>query len=249
MNNGRDGLADESKLLNDATDEWTAWMQDMSNAGLEKTYSYSQTFDAYLGVATQSSSMVMETSTASTTVDALINGTLSAEDLGLDSGSDLSGLAFPDLDIGVGQLPGLTESGSGQIGGNAWYLVGAGKSDEQIAGAWDFLKFVNQTENQVLWTTQGSYLPVFSGAEQSDEIQSYFTDTQPGMWLATALESVKEIDPDFPGPVIGPFKEFRTAVRTALEDALVGGQPIKDTFETANTNFQAALDAYKADFG
>lgn len=248
-NNGRDGLATESKLLNPTTTEWSEWMQSMTEDGLQKTVAYSATFDAYLAVATQSSSMLIETSTASTTIDALIAGTLRPEDIGADAGTDLSGLAFPDLDVGVGQLPGPTEAGSGQIGGNAWYIIGEGRSPEQIAAAWDFLKWVNQTPQLVKWTAQGSYLPVFSNAEEAPEMQAYFTDTRPGSWLATALESLKKVDPDFPGPVIGPYKEFRSAVRTAIEEGLIGDKPIDQTFEAANGKFQEALDAYRAEVG
>lgn len=248
-NNGRDGLATESKLLNPVTTEWNEWMDAMSADGLQKTVPYTATFDAYLAVATQSSSMLIETSTASTTVDALIAGTLNASDLGLEDGGDLSGLKFPDLEVGVGELPGPTEAGSGQIGGNAWYLIGAGQSPEEIAATWDYLKWINQTPQQVKWTTQGSYLPVFSGAEEDPELQAYFTDTRPGQWLATSLESLKKIDPDFPGPVIGPFKEFRNAVRTALENNLIGGEDSTTAMDTANTEFQAALDTYAAEVG
>jgi sn-glycerol 3-phosphate transport system substrate-binding protein len=247
--NGRAGLATESELLNDATAEWTAWMEEMTQAGLQKTVAYSATFDAYLSVATQSSSMLIETSTASTTIDALITGTLNAEDLGLEGGPDLSGLAFPDLEVGVGMLPGFQDAGSGQIGGNAWYIIGSGRSPEQIAAAWDFLKWVNRTENQVTWTMQGSYLPVFSGAEESPDLQAYFSDSLPGSWLATAFESLQQVDPSFPGPVIGPYKEFRSAVRTAIEEALIGGTPAVEAFETANTAFQTALDAYELEVG
>lgn len=248
-NNGREGLATESELLNDVTTEWADWMVDMTDAGLQNTVAYSATFDAYLSVANQQGSMLIETSTASTTVDALITGTLNAENLGLDGGTDLSGLKFPDLDIGVGQLPGLDEVGSGQIGGNAWYIVGAGSTPEEIAASWDFLKWVNETEQQVKWTVQGSYLPVFSGAEEDPELQAYFNDTRPGQWLSESLESLKQVDPDFPGPVIGPYKEFRTSLRTALENSLIGGEDVTTAFDTANTDFQTALDRYAQEVG
>ncbi len=248
-NNGRDGLGDESKLLNPTTTEWSEWMKAMTDDGLQKTIAYSATFDGYLSVATQSASMLIETSTAGTTVDALINGTMRPEDVGADAGTDLSGLAFPDLDLGVGQLPGPTEAGSGQIGGNAWYMIGAGRSPEQIAAAWDFLKWINQTPQLVKWTEQGSYLPVFSNAEEDPGLQAYFKDTRPGAWLATSLESLKKVDPEFPGPVIGPYKEFRSAVRAAIEDSLIGGKPVAESFDAANTKFQEALDTYKAEVG
>ncbi|MCP4434099.1 MAG: extracellular solute-binding protein [Actinomycetia bacterium] len=247
MDNGREGLADTSELLNESTAEWTTWMEEMSNEGLQQTKAYSQTIDAYLAVANQASSMLIETSTAATTVDALITGTVEADDI--DTGGDFSGAQIPDLEIGVGQLPGFEKVGSGQVGGNAWYIVGVGRSPEQVAAAWDYMKWVNQTDNQVLWTLQGSYLPVFSGAAESPELQAYFTDTLPGEWLATAFESLQKVNPDFPGPVIGPYKEFRSEVRNALETSLIGGTPIDETFDAANTQFQAALDTYKAEVG
>jgi sn-glycerol 3-phosphate transport system substrate-binding protein len=249
QDNGRSGLATESRMLNQSTDEWTSWMQDMNTSGLMKPVAYSATFDAYLTVASQEASMLVETSTAATTVDALITGSLKAEDLGLTGGPDLSGLSFPDLDMDVGELPGFEDAGSGQIGGNAWYLIGAGKSPEEVAAAWDFIKYVLRTENQVLWTTQGSYLPVFEAAEQDPSLQAYFTDTRPGRWLATAFEGLSAVDPDFPGPVIGPYKEFRTAVRAALEEGLIGTTPLDDAMATADSTFQSALDAYALDVG
>ena len=249
QNNGRDGLATESELLNDTTSEWSKWMADMSADGLQNTVAYSATFDAYLSMANQQGSMLIETSTAATTIDALISGTLNAENLGLDAGTDLSGLRFPDLDIGNGQLPGLEEVGSGQIGGNAWYMIAAGSTQEEVAAAWDFLKWVNQTPQQVRWTVQGSYLPVFASAEEDPELQAYFSDTRAGSWLATSLESLKQVDPDFPGPVIGPYKEFRAALRTALENSLIGSTPVDESFAAADTEIQAALDLYAEEVG
>ena len=247
--NGRDGLADTSELLNESTEEWTTWMQEMVDAGLAKVVAYSQTFDAYLAVAQQNGSMLIETSTAANTVDGLINGSLNAADVGLEGDADLSGLAFPDLDIGVGELPGFADAGSGQIGGNAWYVIGAGQDPEEIAASWDFIKWVNETDQQVKWTMQGSYLPVFSSAAESEELNAYFDSTLPGGWLRTAFESLQEVDPEFPGPVIGPYKEYRSAVRAATENALIGGQPIDQTFAAANEQFQTALDDYALDVG
>ena len=108
-----------------------------------------------------------------------------------------------------------------------------GSTPEEIAATWDFLKWVNETPQQVKWTTQGSYLPVFSGAEEDPELQAYFNDTRPGQWLSEALESLKQVDPDFPGPVIGPYKEFRTSLRAALENTLIGGEAVTPAFDTA----------------
>ncbi len=248
QDNGRDGLATTSKMLNPETQKVVDWMASMQEDGLLKAIPYSATFDAYLTVATQASSMLIETSTAATTVDGIIEGSLNAADVGLDEGTDLSGIAFPDLDLGVGELPGPDGPGSGQIGGNAWYVIDTG-SDEATSATWDFIKYFLQTENQVTWTERGSYLPVFTRVQEDPDLQAYFTDTRPGKWLATAVESLAVVDPDFPGPVIGPYKEFRVEVRAALESILIGGEDPTTMMETADENFQTALDEYARDVG
>ena len=248
QDNGRKGLATKSKLVNDKTNQYLDWMIGMKNDGLLKVVAYSQTFDAYLSMATQSSSMLIETSTAATTIDALITGSLKADQLGVQTGTDLSKLKFPDLDVGVGELPGPGSAGSGQIGGNAFYLVD-NTAPEKVAAGWDFMKWFNQTDNQAVWTTQGSYLPVHTKVADSAQVQQYFTTTRPGSWLATAYKSLQVVDPKFPGPVIGPYKEFRTASRAMLEDILIAGGDRQKALDTANSTFQKALDEYKLDAG
>ncbi len=55
-------------------------------------------------MASETSSILIESSSAIRTVDAAIQGTLNAEDLGIED-LDLSGFAVPDLELAVGELP------------------------------------------------------------------------------------------------------------------------------------------------
>lgn len=244
--NGRSGLGRESELLNDTTLEVVEWMVDMVEDELMTVIAYSQAVDGYLAVAradADNSSMLIETSTAATTVDALLGGEVDADDIGIDG---IEGVE--EIDVGVGELPGPDSAGSGQAGGNGWYLVD-GPDPEKIAAAWDFMTWVTETPQQVKWTLQGSYLPVWEGAREDPELQSYFTDNRAGRWLSVAVNSLETIDPSFPGPLIGPYKEFREANRTALERILIEGQPMDQELEQANDSFQSALDAYALDVG
>ncbi len=244
--NGRAGLGRESELLNDTTLEVVAWMVDMVEDELMTVIAYSQAVDGYLAVAradADNSSMLIETSTAATTVDALLGGDVDADDIGLDG---LDGLE--PIEVGVGELPGPRSAGSGQVGGNGWYIVD-GPDPEKIAATWDFLRWVTETPQQVKWTLQGSYLPVWEGPREDPELQEYFTETRAGRWLSVAVNSLETINPEFPGPLIGPYKEFREASRTALERILIDGQPMDQELEQANDSFQAALDAYAVDVG
>jgi len=67
--------------------------------------------------------------------------------------------------------------------------------------------------------------------------------------LSVAFESLKSLDPTFPGPVIGPYNSFRTELRTAMDNVLLTNAQIQPALESANTRFQAALDSYAADVG
>ena len=244
--NGRSGLASKSELVNADTTEIFNWFKSMIDDGLLKPIASSVTgIDEYLAINNKTSAMLIQTSAAITTVSALLDGSVKAEDLA-DVGN--TGSVSQGLDIGVGLQPGLKEAGQGQIGGSAWYLV-KGDQPAAVAAAWDFVKFFLQTPNQVEWTLKASYLPVTKSAQDDPTLQQEFTTTTKGKWLNIAYQGLNELNPDFPGPVIGPYNEFRTDTRAALDSVAFTGTSTDDAIKTANTKFQAALDSYKADVG
>ncbi len=248
-NNGRDGLATESELVNDKTTEVYEWFQSMYDDGLLKAIPYSQPYDQLFAMALGTSSMLIDTSTAITSVNGAIEGTLDPADIGLEEGSlDLSSFDLGGLTIGVGLNPGFTEPGQGQIGGAGWYMVDNG-DEAPIAGAWDFLKYFNETPQQVRWTLEGSYLPVSEAAREDPTLQEEFETTRRGQWLAVASSSLEDLDPDFPGPVFGPYNEFRASVRDSFEKITLGGADIDSTIDSVNTGFQEALTGYADEVG
>jgi sn-glycerol 3-phosphate transport system substrate-binding protein len=196
--------------------------------------------------------MLIDTSTAITSVNGAIEGTLDPADLGVEGDDELSGvisgIQLDSLRIVVGLNPGLEAAGKGQIGGAGWYMVDNG-DEAPIAGAWDFLQFFNETPNQVRWTLEGSYLPVSEAAREDPAMQEEFTTTRRGKWLAVATTSLDELDPDFPGPVIGPYNQFRSLVRDSFEKITLDGQEIDPTVDAVNESFQDALDEYANDVG
>ncbi len=243
QDNGRAGLSRRSRLANDTVTEVIEWMAGMVRDGLMTVFYRSQESEAPLSMirpGPDSSSMLIDTSSAVTTLDALLAGKVGAADIGLgEAGKDDS------LDMGVGTLPGLRSSGSGQVAGNAWYLVDA--PDLEVAGAWDFVRWVNEIPQQVKWAMKGSYLPAWQGVAEHPELQRYFTESRPGRWLAVAHGSLDSIDPEFPGPLVGPYAELRETLRVALERVLIEGRPLQEELARADASFQAALDAYASD--
>ena len=69
----------------------------------------------------------------------------------------------------------------------------------------DFIKFVKNPESQALWHTQGSYLPAREDVADDPEIQRFWAEERDGLWLNRAFGLAQDLDPDFPGPLIGPY--------------------------------------------
>lgn len=247
--NGRSGLATESEMTSDTVDEVVTWLHDMAEDELLKPIPFSDTFGQLFSMALQESSILVETSTAITTVDAAIDGTLRNEDIGAeDLGIDLSKVNVGTLDVGVGPNPGLTDPGRGQVGGAAWYIIDRGQA-ESIAASWSFLRFVLDTPQQVALTLEGSYLPIRKSARNDAAVVTEFTDTRRGRWLAVAADAIPMLDADKPGPVVGPYNEFRDIYRNALEKATGPGGDVASVLSESNDKFNTELGKYKADLG
>ncbi len=246
-NNGRAGLATTSEFDNPTTRQIMEWFKKMVDDKLLKPIPSASTgIDEYLAINNKTSAMLIQTSTAITTVAALLDGSVKAADLGTVAGAPST--VNTGLDIGVGPVPGVKEAGKGQIGGSAWYLVTTNRKNG-VGAAWQFMKYFLQTPNQVTWTEKASYLPVLESASSDPSLQQFFTGTTAGKWLNVAYEGLGNLDPDFPGPVIGPYKEFRSDVREALDGVALTGTPVNTAVSTADQKFQSALDAYAEDVG
>ena len=139
----------------------------------------------------------------------------------------------PFDEIGVDEDMRLKEAGKGQVGGGVWYIPNTNSIEVQ-AGAWEFIKFLNAPENQVPWAAEGSNTPAFESTVDEPELQEAWDTTLGGGWQRTAFEVLQGgVDPDFPGPVIGPYTEMRTAVRQAVEDMLLNDAAPEDVLAEA----------------
>lgn len=245
-NNGRDGnRAEASTLDNPATDTMLDFLSTMKKDGLLNPVANSKQIDHYLAVATEASSMLFETSNAATLIAGVVEGTL---DLKAELGDAAGGFSVPagfkvPFEVGVAPYPGITEAGKGQIGGSAFYVTKTG-SDAVQSAAWDFMKYFNEIDNQVLWTRQGSYLPIRDGAAQKLAADTAWSSSLTGQWTTTAFNGVKSLDPAFPGPVIGPYDDFRDDLAQAMESITLQGTDPKTARQTASIAVDAAIKKY-----
>jgi len=239
--NGHDGPAGSSEMKNQYTTEVLEWLAAMQQDGLLKAYPYAAGIDQFLAIGNQSSSILIDGSRAITTVNAIVQNSYTGEAVAGAGSVDSAALA--GLDLGVGLVPGLKAAGQGAVWGSAAYLV-AGTEDAQIAAGWDFVKFFNSTKVQVDWTLQGSYLPVSTAVQEDPDIVNYFANDPAGKWLAVANKQLLGLDPDFPGPVIGPYNQFRSGIHTMLERVVLSGDNPETALSEFNKKFKADLDAY-----
>ncbi len=229
---------------NPKTVELFEWIREMIDAGLlDALPQTSGQIGHYLAMASQRSSMTIETSTAATSVEAFLKGDLRTGEVGGQS-IDASGVDLSALDIGAAAVPGQTEPGRLEMGGGAWYITNTTPPEVQAA-AWDFVKFFNRTESQVQWNLEGSYLPYRMSAVESPQLKERWSSTLSGRWLAIAYgELLNGVDPAFPGPLIGPYDQFRQSLREAVDELIFKGTAPKAALDQAQARATKAIEQY-----
>jgi sn-glycerol 3-phosphate transport system substrate-binding protein len=224
---------------NDAL-ELFSWFKEMQDDGLLRAIPHTPgQIDQYLAVANRQASMLVESSSSATSVEAFLGGTLDTDELGAsETAQDVSG-----LDIGASVFPGLHDGGGTQMGGAAWYITST-TPDEVQAGAWDFLQFMNTAEAQSEMLIGGSYLPYVLAANDLPAVQQFFASGLSGRWLKVANDEVQSIDPTFPGPLIGPYYDFRREVEQAQDELMLAGATPEGALRQAQDGVTATLDRY-----
>jgi sn-glycerol 3-phosphate transport system substrate-binding protein len=239
--NGRAGPATAGALVGNAdTLELFEWFDTMRRDGLLQAIPVAEgQINQYLAMANQTASMAVESSSASTSVEAFLVGELDEPRLDGQDATELSG-----LDIGAGALPGIREPGRTQMGGPAWFITSTSPPEVQAA-AWDFMKFMNGEQAQLRMLTGGSYLPYRTAVAKTPEAQRFFASSLAGGWLEIANEQVETIDPRFPGPLIGPYDDVRLALRDALTSVLFEGVPPREAIAVGQARIDEVVQAYQ----
>jgi sn-glycerol 3-phosphate transport system substrate-binding protein len=239
--NGR-GTGDTTEATFDTpkTVEIFKWVKDMYKDGLlEPIPATEGQVQHYLALAAQKSSIGMETSTAATSIKAFLGGDTSVVAGGANAGVDTS-----VLDIGAGPAFGVDGAGKAQIGGNAFWLTKTGPGEKQGA-SWEFMKWWNQSDQQVAWHMAGSYLPFLLKAVDDPNLKTFWTTDIAGKWLAIAYKELREgVNPDFTGPLIGPYNKFRPAIRSGLDSLVFKDEDPQKAVTKAASDTTAALKEY-----
>ncbi|MBN2622819.1 MAG: extracellular solute-binding protein, partial [Acidimicrobiales bacterium] len=216
--NGHDGLATEARLDDPVAVETLAFLQQMHDEGLLNVFASTEGgIDQFLALVTQESSMLIETSTASTTIAEAVSGELTPAEAGVDF--DASIVDRADLVPGTGAFPGISGPGQVHPGGGGFFIVSS-SAPEQQAGSWALLEYMLEPANAQAWHLRGGYLPAVKAVQDEPAVQAFWEDDLAGVLLRPAVEQLRGADPDEPGPLVGPFPDFADALEDAVEAVL-----------------------------
>lgn len=241
--NGRSGPPTEASFDTDETRDLLEFFRTMDDEGLIRAVPNEEgSIDQYIPLATQEASMLVETSTAATTIRDTLAGDLTTDDL------EVAGVDAPDVDLNrivpaAAQMPGIEAPGRIYPTGGAFYILNTAEPVEQVA-AWKFLEFMLQPEHAAEWLTTGGYVPSVTAVRDDPEVQDYLDNDLAGLMTAQAIEQMQAADPDLPGPVMGPYIDFTNEFESALESVFLAGGDIDSALETAQQNVTAALQRY-----
>lgn len=207
--NGRTAPPTEATFNTDDSVEVLTQLQGMAEEGLAAVYPVTEgSINHYLALAQEKSSMVIETSTATSTIRDFLGGDLDAEAAG--AGFSEAEIDFDTTRIvpGAAPFPGLRAPGKVYAGGGAFYIMNT-SSPEKQAAAWRFLEYMLQPEQAFEWHTDGGYLPIVKAVLDQPEVEEFWSTDVAGVMLKNAVDQLRAADPDQPGPLMGPFSGYK----------------------------------------
>ncbi len=211
------------------------WLKQMKDQGLMVSFDYTggpTGIDQYLsllpdGKGNSKAAMLLETSTAATTIRSVLAGKITGQDAGINFNASV--VKKSAIVPGTGPFPGISQPGKVQAGGGAFYILNAGSSAEQAA-SWEFLKYMLQPQNVLKWVTVGGYLPTTQvGADAAGD--QVVLHQRPGRRVAQARhpaagrrrpEAARAADRAIPG-----LRDRRADTR--MDKVLLNGAELSDS--------------------
>jgi sn-glycerol 3-phosphate transport system substrate-binding protein len=241
-NNGRTKTATKATFATPEAADALTFFRKMNTDGLLNPFARTEgSIDHYLALLTEDSSMLIETSTASSTIRDALGGTLTAAEAGIDF--DESVVDKNKLVPGAGPFPGPEAGGKIFPGGGGFFIMNT-SSKAQQAASWEFLKFMLQPENAKTWHTDGGYLPIVKSVVDEPDVQKFWETDVAGVMLKNAVDQLLTADPDQSGPLIGPYQDYSKALQGAMESAILNGTDPKAALQDAQDQVDKIIEDY-----
>lgn len=156
---------------------------------------------------------------------------------------------FPGLspeDIGIGPMPGPATEPGVNVGGASLWIVDH-KNDAKAAAAWDYIQFLTNAQSQSTWAADTGYVPSRKDATELDPLKTTYANDPRFKVAFDQLLATPDI-PTSAGPALGPQREVRKLVSTAMA-AIFGGADAQRSMTDAATASNALIAQYSQQVG
>ena len=230
--NGRKARTTKSSFSNKTGAQVFSWLSGMVKDGLAVTNpdSGNSAFDDLIGIGTGAQAMAIDTSSSLGTVKAV-----------LGSG------AYPNVEIGVAPMPGPKGSGGVLVSGGALFMVNKSAPEKQAA-AWQYLKFLDDTEQQAIWAAGTGFVPIRKSAASSKTMTDFWA-VNPLFKVAYDQLLAGTDDAAGAGAVMGAAPSINDIIRDAENSMFLQGVAPKTALKDAATKADAAITDYNARIG
>jgi sn-glycerol 3-phosphate transport system substrate-binding protein len=163
------------------------------------------------------------------------------------STSSLGGiLKSAEFEVGTAFLPRFEgyESGNSVVGGGCLWLMNKATTDQQ-AGAWEFFKFINSTEETIAWHKGTGYFPATNTAYEQLKTEGWF-EAEPNH--STAFDQILSGADTYAatGVLLGNFVQIRDIVGAGIEEVVVNKVDPKTALDKATGEANQVLTDYEA---
>jgi sn-glycerol 3-phosphate transport system substrate-binding protein len=160
--------------------------------------------------------------------------------------SFVEGGAIPGItsdDIGVGPMPGPSDTPSATIGGAALYIV-RDRGDAPAAAAWDYIEYVITAEAQSFWADASGYAPVRADATEVEPLATTYAEDPR---FRVGYDQVNFAADDFSavGPALGPMRQVRQATAQMM-GAIYTGADVQTALTNAATQSNLLIIDYNS---
>ena len=148
----------------------------------------------------------------------------------------------PD-DVGVGPMPGPDGKPGALIGGASLWPVDSG-DDVRTAATWDFITYLVGAQQQSQWAAATGYIPVRTDAVDLEPYKTTLA-TDPRFSVAYAQLAASPDALTSSGPVVGPLREIRSVLATAVA-AIFDGADVQTILDGAANQATGLIADYNS---
>ena len=156
--------------------------------------------------------------------------------------------AHKGVEVGVAYIPRPAGARGGVIiGGASLWITSTGSNEEQ-AGAWDFVKFASTPDIQAFFSSNTGYYPTRKAAYGVQDMKAALA-LYPQFQVAIDELRATTASPATQGAVFGTFVKARSNVQSAMEQFITGKVPTaKQALDTAARQSTSELAEYNASY-